>query len=541
MISQTGFSPAAPAGGEENLTITTGQNSAGNNFGFLPSSISGVVFDDTNDNGVLDPGESPTEGVVWDDLDNSGVYNPSVSQYTVNSLNVPQAVSGMSTILSSAIADDLSGTITDVGVNLTIDDGSDANLSVTLIGPNGTRVNLLNHNGGTGTNFVNTTLDDEASTAITSGRQPFTGSFKPASSLSTFNGENPNGTWELLVVDTAASDSGTLVNWSLQFTTNAAEPFVETSDGYYQLTNLPAGMNTIREYLFTDVAETSPPGGAYDVDITSQTTITGANFGNHAASVSGTVFLDANQDGNLDPGDPGLGGWLVYDDENDDGAFDQPVESNIAALDDPQPITPQSTTTSDISVSGQNGPIDDAVVTLSLDYPSDADLVITLTDPSGTTITLDNGVMTGQNMINTTFEDGGTALTAGAAPYTGTFQPSDLLASLDGDDPDGVWQLQVTDNGQTDSGTLEGWNLQLAAGNTDEPSAVTAADGSYQLNNLPEGVNIIREVPPAGYAETSPAGGFAAVTLTTGSYVTGINFGIDTAPPVVESAAHRGA
>ncbi len=96
--------------------------------------------------------------------------------------------------------------------------------------------------------------------------------------------------------------------------------------------------------------------------------------------------------------------------------------------------------------------------------------MITLTDPSGTTITLDNGVMTGQNMINTTFEDGGTALTAGAAPYTGTFQPSDLLASLDGDDPDGVWQLQVTDNGQTDSGTLEGWNLQLAAGNTDEPT-----------------------------------------------------------------------
>ena len=281
-------------------------------------------------------------------------------------------------------------------------------------------------------------------------------------------------------------------------------------------------------------------GGAYDVDITSQTTITDANFGNHAASVSGTVFLDANQDGNLDPGDPGLGGWLVYDDENDDGAFDQPVESNIAVLDDPQPITPQSTTTSDISVSGQNGPIDDAVVTLSLDYPSDADLVITLTDPSGTTITLDNGVMTGQNMINTTFEDGGTALTAGAAPYTGTFQPSDLLASLDGDDPDGVWQLQVTDNGQTDSGTLEGWNLQLAAGNTDEPSAVTAADGSYQLNNLPEGVNIIREVPPAGYAETSPAGGFAAVTLTTGSYVTGINFGIDTAPPVVELGGPTG-
>ena len=114
---------------------------------------------------------------------------------------------------------------------------------------------------------------------------------------------------------------------------------------------------------------------------------------------------------------------------------------------------------------------------------------------------------------------------AGAAPYTGTFQSSDPLANLDGDDPNGVWQLQVTDDGQNYSGTLAGWSLQLTAGNTNEPSAVTAADGSYQLNNLPEGVNYIREVAPAGYQETSPAGGVYAVTLSTGSYVTGDNFG----------------
>ena len=153
------------------------------------------------------------------------------------------------------------------------------------------------------------------------------------------------------------------------------------------------------------------------------------------------------------------------------------------------------------------------MVTLSLNYPSDSDLLITLTDPSGTAITLDDGVMTGQNMSNTTFEDGGTALDSGSAPYTGTFQPSEPLASLDGDDADGDWQLQVSDFGQTNTGALEGWSLQLEAGYTDEPSAVTASDGSYQLNNLPAGANDIRVVPAAGYVATSPAAGLQVVSL----------------------------
>ena len=73
-------------------------------------------------------------------------------------------------------------------------------------------------------------------TTIASGAAPFTGSFQPASALSAFNGKGPNGTWKLLVVDTASPSSGTVVNWSLQFTTNAGEPFVESTDGNYQFT-----------------------------------------------------------------------------------------------------------------------------------------------------------------------------------------------------------------------------------------------------------------------------------------------------------------
>ena len=249
VITQSGFTASGPAGGVNNVTITAGQNSSGNNFGSLPSSISGLVFDDTNDNGVLDPGESPTQGVVFDDLNNNGVYD-STSQYTVNSLDVQKPVSGASTILSNTIVDDLSGAITDVNVNLTIDDARDSNLSVSLIGPDGTSVNLINHNGGSGVNFVNTTLDDQAGTAISSGAAPFTGSFRPAGALSAFNGKAPDGTWRLLVVDTGSTDSGAIVDWSLQFTTNAGEPLALVgNDGNYKFTNLTPGAPYSRVHL----------------------------------------------------------------------------------------------------------------------------------------------------------------------------------------------------------------------------------------------------------------------------------------------------
>ena len=49
----------------------------------------------------------------------------------------------------------------------------DADLDVTLIAPNGTRVELFTDVGGGGANFVGTILDDEASTAIQSAERAF--------------------------------------------------------------------------------------------------------------------------------------------------------------------------------------------------------------------------------------------------------------------------------------------------------------------------------------------------------------------------------
>lgn len=93
-------------------------------------------------------------------------------------------------------------------------------LVVTLTSPQGTTLILMNQPGGnnTGNNFCNTLLDDSATRLIqniTPAEAPYTGSYKPASPLSIFQGENPNGTWTLKVVDLFPTDTGNVRAFSL--------------------------------------------------------------------------------------------------------------------------------------------------------------------------------------------------------------------------------------------------------------------------------------------------------------------------------------
>ena len=101
-------------------------------------------------------------------------------------LSIPDGTSNLTSTLAVGV---LNGSIMDVNVNLTIHHTRDSNLTVTLISPSGTSISLISHNGNTGANFLNTTLDDQAGTAISSGTATFTGSFRPAAVLSTLNGQ----------------------------------------------------------------------------------------------------------------------------------------------------------------------------------------------------------------------------------------------------------------------------------------------------------------------------------------------------------------
>ncbi len=91
-----------------------------------------------------------------------------------------------------------------------------------LVSPAGTSVELFANVGGSGQNFTNTTLSDQAGTSIATAAAPFTGTFQPQGVLGTFDGGQPNGTWTLQINNDWNTDSGTLNSWSLSLA--SAEP-----------------------------------------------------------------------------------------------------------------------------------------------------------------------------------------------------------------------------------------------------------------------------------------------------------------------------
>ena len=115
------------------------------------------------------------------------------------------------------VADSLS--IDDVNVTVNIDHTRDQDLDVFLIAPDGTQVELFTDVGGGGHNFSNTTLDDEATSSITSGSAPFSGTYRPEGALSALDGKNSLGDWTLEVHDDRHRETGVVNSWSLEIAT----------------------------------------------------------------------------------------------------------------------------------------------------------------------------------------------------------------------------------------------------------------------------------------------------------------------------------
>jgi subtilisin-like proprotein convertase family protein len=104
-------------------------------------------------------------------------------------------------------------------------------LVIHLESPNYTTVELTSTNGGVGADYTGTCFSNSAPASITTGTAPFTGSFKPEGFLGRFHdGQNSNGNWRLRVVDVYGGlDAGSVINWSIRFGTNVAQPVNFTS------------------------------------------------------------------------------------------------------------------------------------------------------------------------------------------------------------------------------------------------------------------------------------------------------------------------
>jgi len=103
----------------------------------------------------------------------------------------------------------------------------DEDMTVKLESPNGQVIVLFAGVGGGGKNFTNTCVAGEGLNFALSSA-PFSGTFQSYGVLGNFNrGQNPNGTWKLVVYDTyPGADQGFLIDWNITFGSSPAKPFV---------------------------------------------------------------------------------------------------------------------------------------------------------------------------------------------------------------------------------------------------------------------------------------------------------------------------
>jgi subtilisin-like proprotein convertase family protein len=504
--------------------------------------LRGNVFNDVNVDFSRGAGEAGLANWrVYDDQNGNGAYNSNIATRDIAGDDTPKIIAApvsgepVATVGSLWMAGE-SRPISDVQVTLNIRNISTEPLVVTLISPLNVHIRLFTNLQSSGEGLTNTVFTAQAATPIGAGDTPFTGTFRPEGDLRLLNGTDPNGLWRLEVVNEFGADSfGTLDSWRLRFT--FAEPSALSAANGDYLISFPAegtalGNHRIREQVQSGWTQSAP--GTYRlVELGLWREPTGLDFGNYRQNkVTGLFWNDLDMDAVKDAGEANLGNWVAYADLNNDGIRNSGTITAVAVGDSgggmPKSIPDLGSCFSFAYVSGVSGRATDVDLRLDITHTWVSDLKIYLTSPSGQRVeVVDRVGGSGDNLRITTLNDeAATSISAGTAPFSGSFKPSNALSAFDGANPNGWWMLEVADIASSDVGTVHSWRISVIHA---EPAATSATSGTalgtYTLGNLVPGTFPIREVLQSGWQQTAPAGLFHTVTLTNGSTVTGRNFG----------------
>lgn len=162
------------------------------------------------------------------------------------------------------------------------------------------------------------------------------------------------------------------------------------------------------------------------------------------------------------------------------GPFTVPASTG-GSVGTPLPIDDNAVTLSQITIEPQVSRVTDINVNLSLQHEFLPDLDVTLVSPSGTRVRLFADMRSNESgMTNTTLDDeAGTRIIDGNAPFTGSFIPEQLLANFDGEDPSGVWTLEIVDDNVTDDGVLLNWSIDIETlGISETQVTLVTSDGT---------------------------------------------------------------
>ncbi len=120
-------------------------------------------------------------------------------------------------------------------------------------------------------------------------------------------------------------------------------------------------------------------------------------------------------------------------------------------------VTSKITLFEDLSVADIN-------VNLNIEHNFLADLTVSLTSPSNTTVILVSNSCGDLKNMNATFDDDAPNFVCGSAidsAITGTVKPLGALSSFNGESTLGEWVLEIKDNAASDGGSLNGFSLDI--------------------------------------------------------------------------------
>ncbi len=172
--------------------------------------------------GVLGPAGPITGPRTFTTGGISQVYNASSDQI---GKQIPKAVDTTTngTLTSTLPIFNTGLTISSLRVTVNVTDPNDADLTLTLIAPDGTKYILAQNAGGNGANFTNTIFSDTPPPngflpAIGTGVAPFSLTYKPQQSLGGLSNQTLDGIWQLQIDNRSTANSGVLNAWSLSVT-----------------------------------------------------------------------------------------------------------------------------------------------------------------------------------------------------------------------------------------------------------------------------------------------------------------------------------
>lgn len=162
-----------------------------------------------------------------------GVFGPAflfkTGQVTCNnysSTNVPITIpTTANATVNSTLTISNTDVISDVNITLNITHTWVNDMTITLISPAGTQVQLVAQ-PCTSASLQNITATfDDSGVPIVCGTNPaISGTVRPVQPLSAFNGQVMNGTWVLRVLDSFSQDGGAINSWSLNLCSTQAVP-----------------------------------------------------------------------------------------------------------------------------------------------------------------------------------------------------------------------------------------------------------------------------------------------------------------------------